>query len=78
MKRLCLLVGVIALSGCADVKESIQDGIDLLRITPHMNFCEVYDPMLPSRRDTEETAKHLMKYHNLWNDNCKTDNTKKY
>ena len=68
---------IIALSGCADVKESIQDGIDLLRITPHMNFCEVYDPMLPSRRDTEETAKHLMKYHNLWNDNCKTDNTKK-
>ncbi len=35
------------------------------------DFCLVYEPLLPSRQDTEKTARHLNVYADMWDERCK-------
>lgn len=59
---------VLVLTGCATEINSL----------PHTastnDFCKIYEPILPSRKDTEETAKHVFKYHEIWNERCRNNN----
>ena len=34
------------------------------------SFCDVYEPLLPSRHDTEETIRHLKLYADLYDEVC--------
>lgn len=34
------------------------------------SFCDVYEPLLPSRQDTEETIRHLKLYADLYDEVC--------
>ena len=75
MKYLMIIASMMILSSCSGIK---SNDVDASIITRQINFCEVYEPILPSRHDTEETARYLMKYYNLWNDNCKIDEMNKF
>ena len=55
---------ILLLAGCA------TEISPLPQIAPSNDFCKIYKPILPSRKDTEETAKHVFKYHEIWNKKC--------
>lgn len=52
------------LTGCAtEINSSYK--------TVYINdFCKIYEPILPSRKDTKETANHVFKYHKIWKEKC--------
>lgn len=62
MLIICLMWTMLA--GCtSEIREIsfLNKGLD---------FCEVYNPLLPSRKDTTTTVQHLLKYSNMWNSHC--------
>lgn len=64
MKLLTVLL-TMALAGCATEINKTAGTVE------GNTFCDVYKPMLPSRKDTQESADHLYKYYQLWEKQCK-------
>lgn len=63
-KMFLILLIWTTLAGCtSEIREIsfLNKGVD---------FCEVYNPLLPSRKDTTTTAQHLLKYSNMWESRC--------
>jgi hypothetical protein len=48
----------IGISGCTSV-QYVGD------------FCLIYEPMLPSREDTDTTARHMNAYYEIWERECR-------
>lgn len=55
---------MMTLTGCATEINSLSKNV------PVNNFCKIYKPILPSRKDTKETANHVFKYHKIWKEKC--------
>ena len=56
------------LTGCATEINSLSE------IVSTNDFCKIYEPILPSRKDTEETANHVFKYYKIWKEKCNNSN----
>lgn len=60
---------VLILTGCATEINS------LTKMGPTNDFCKIYEPILPSRKDTKETADHVFKYYKIWKEKCPNINS---
>jgi hypothetical protein len=63
-----ILVLILILTGCATEIKSLPE------IVSTNDFCKIYEPMLPSRKDTKETAEHVFKYYKIWKEKCHNSN----
>lgn len=57
---------ILILTGCATEINSLSETVS------KNDFCKIYKPILPSRKDTKETANHVFKYHQIWEEKCRS------
>lgn len=67
-KKTLIPVLILLLTGCATEINSLPESVST------NDFCKIYEPILPSRKDTQETANHVFKYHKIWQERCHKNN----
>lgn len=63
-----ILVLILILTGCSTEIRTLP------KIASKNDFCKIYEPMLPSRKDTKETANHVFKYYKIYEEKCDNRN----